>query len=145
MGFDRAMTGLFDFGVRCLAVAIVAGVISGLGCGGGGGGGSVLARDQPCPGLPIDRPGFNSLWRSTPTGNVQVIGRQGDQHYGVVIPSDPEQVLAQVQICVQDAFLVESRWGSYIQAGFFYRRVEAEALSKALESQRIDSRVVYYP
>jgi hypothetical protein len=138
------MAGLFGDGVRGLGGMIalsglMGGLINGLICG------SALARDRACPRLEGDRPGLNSVWRSSPTGWVLVIGRQGDQHYGVVVPSRAEEVLAAVQVCVPDAFLVESRWGSYVQSGFFYRRVEAEALSKALESRRIDSRVIYYP
>jgi hypothetical protein len=138
------MTGLFGYGVRGLGgmVAIsglIGGLINGLICG------SALASDPACPRLEGDRPGFNSVWRSSPSGSVLVIGRQRDQHYGVVIPTQAEQVLSAVQVCVPDAFLVESRWGNYVQSGFFYRRVEAEALSKALESRRIDSRVIYYP
>jgi hypothetical protein len=138
------MAGLFGYGVRGLGSMVtigglICGLINGLICG------SALALDRPCPRLGGDRPGFNSVWRSSPTGWVMVIGRQRDQHYGVVIPSRAEQVLSAVQVCVPDAFLVESRWGNYVQSGFFYRRVEAEALSKALESRRIDSRVIYYP
>jgi hypothetical protein len=137
------MTGLLygvrELGCRIVLSGLVGGLINGLFCG------SALARHGTCPSLESDRPGFNSVWRSSPTGWVQVIGRQRDQHYGVVIPSHAEQVLSAVQVCVPDAFLVESRWGNYVQSGFFYRRVEAEALSKALESRRIDSRVVYYP
>jgi hypothetical protein len=138
------MAGLFGYGVRGLGSMIaisglISGLINGLICG------SALARDRACPRLDSDRPGFNSVWQSSPTGWVMVIGRQRDQHYGVVIPSQAEQVLSAVQVCVPDAFLVESRWGDYVQSGFFYRRVEAEALSKALESRRIDSRVIYYP
>jgi hypothetical protein len=138
------MAGLFEYGVRGLGGMIalsglIGGLINGAICG------SALARDRSCPRLEGDRPGFNSVWRSSPVGWVLVIGRQRDQHYGVVVPSQAEQVLSAVQVCVPDAFLVESRWGHYVQSGFFYRRVEAEALSKALESRRIDSRVVYYP
>ncbi|NJM45658.1 MAG: hypothetical protein HC860_05350 [Alkalinema sp. RU_4_3] len=138
------MAGLFGAGVRGLGrraaiSGLVGGLINGLICG------SVFARDRPCPRLEGDRPGFNSVWLASPTGWVQAIGRQRDQHYGVVVPSHAEQVLSEVQVCVPDAFLVESRWGNYIQSGFFYRRVEAEALSKALESRRIDARVIYYP
>ncbi len=137
------MAGLFcgvrGLGCRIALSGLIGGLINGFFCG------SALARDGTCPRLEGDRPGFNSVWRSSPTGWVRVIGRQRDQHYGVVIPSHAEQVLSAVQVCVPDAFLVESRWGNYVQSGFFYRRVEAEALSKALESRRIDSRVIYYP
>ncbi len=107
---------------------------------------AALAQEPACPPLPPDRPGFNSTFRRTPNGLTQVIGRQSDQHYGVIVPEAYSlAVLAQVQICIPDAFWVESRFGPYIQSGFLYRRVEAEALSKALESQRINARVVYYP
>jgi hypothetical protein len=106
---------------------------------------SAQAQVLACPDLQADRPGFNSVWRSLSEGQVQRVGRQHDQHYGVIVPSDAEQNLPRVQVCVPDAFLVESRWGPYVQSGFFYRRVEAEILSKALRSRRIDSRVVYYP
>lgn len=137
------MAGLF-YGVRGLGYGValgglIGGLINGLICG------SALARDRPCPLVEGDRPGFNSVWRASPTGWVQVIGRQRDQRYGVIVPSHAERVLSAVQVCVPDAFLVESRWGNYVQSGFFYRRVEAEALSKALESRRIDARVIYYP
>jgi hypothetical protein len=138
------MAGLFGDGGRGLGYGaalggLMGGLVNGLTCG------SALAQERPCPRLEGDRPGFNSVWRASPMGGLQVIGRQRDQRYGVIVPSQAEQVLAAVQTCVPDAFLVESRWGSYVQSGFFYRRVEAEALSKALESRRIDARVIYYP
>jgi hypothetical protein len=106
---------------------------------------AALAQEPACPSLPKDRPGFNSTFRRTPDGLTQVIGRQPDQHYGVIVPEVQSWVvLAQVQVCIPDAFWVESRLGPYVQSGFFYRRVEAEALSKALESRRVDARVIYY-
>jgi hypothetical protein len=99
-----------------------------------------------CHELLGDRPGFNTIVQ----GDTWKIGRQPDQHYVVILPTNTksDQSKSQLRIikdCTNDAFFADSHLGTYIQIGAFYRRVEAENLSKVLECQRIDARVVYFP
>ncbi len=117
----------------------------------------LVARKMPrtlpretCQSLLVDRPGFNTVVR----GDVWQVGRLPQQHYVVIVPINARRgdreakaavLLAMVKTCAADAFLVESHLGIYIQAGAFYRRAEAEHLSKVLECQHADARVVYFP
>jgi hypothetical protein len=99
-----------------------------------------------CRELLGNRPGFNTIVQD----DTWKIGRQPDQHYVVLIPTNAksDQGKAQLRItkqCTNDAFFADSRLGTYIQVGAFYRRVEAENLSKVLECHCIDARVVYFP
>jgi hypothetical protein len=105
---------------------------------------------ETCQSLLGDRPGFNTVVR----GDVWQVGRLPEQHYVVIVPINARRgdreamaqaLLATVKTCAADAFLVESYLGVYIQAGAFYRRAEAEHLSKVLECQHVDARVVYFP
>jgi hypothetical protein len=103
-----------------------------------------------CQNLMGQRPGFNT----TIQDDIWQVGRLPDQHYVVLVPagsqrSYPNQTSAQTMLdklkqCSSDMFLIESRLGNYIQAGTFYRRIEAEDLSQVLRCEGFDARVVYF-
>ena len=76
--------------------------------------------------------------------NVIVIGHFSNHNYVVIIPGRRDDLLEQVRRYVPDAFRSSSRLGSYIHAGAFESRREAETLSKQLRACRIRARVVYF-
>jgi hypothetical protein len=98
-----------------------------------------------CRRLLGSRPGFNTVVQ----GDIWQVGRLPQQHYVVIVPvsrsAPANALLTTIKTCTPDAFLIESHRGPYIQVGAFYRRAEAEDLSKVLECQHIDARVVYFP
>ena len=76
--------------------------------------------------------------------SVIVIGHFSNHNYVVIIPGRRDDLLERVRRYVPDAFLSSSRLGSYIHAGAFESRREAETLSKQLRACRIRARVVYF-
>ena len=85
----------------------------------------------------------------TPPGSLPSINAYGyDANffpYVVVVPDRTGANLAKVQRFSNRAFLAGSRRGPFIHAGAYARREDAEALSRQLRSQGLDSRVVYRP
>lgn len=90
---------------------------------------------------PIQVSGFNTVR----LGDVVVVGRQPSARYVVVVPGRSRENLARVRRCIPDAFIAQSRLGSYIHAGAFLDRSAAETVSWLMRSQGLDARVVYFP
>ncbi|MDX2215023.1 MAG: peptidoglycan-binding domain-containing protein [Oculatellaceae cyanobacterium bins.114] len=65
--------------------------------------------------------------------------------YVVVIPSNNQAELFQAQQLSPDAYITRSRLGTFIRAGSFPRRSEAEDLSRSLRREGLDARVAYRP
>ncbi len=76
---------------------------------------------------------------------VIVIGRSPQHPFAVIVLSDQWNTLQIVRQSVAAAFLTDSRLGAYVFAESFSHRRSAEALSRALRSQRLDARVIYFP
>jgi hypothetical protein len=76
---------------------------------------------------------------------VIVLGDLPDSPYVVAVPGREDVTLEAVRQCVPDAFLTKSRLGSYIRAGAFPHRSDAEKLSRHLRSLKLDARVMYFP
>ncbi|HEY9640008.1 MAG TPA: hypothetical protein V6C57_05960 [Coleofasciculaceae cyanobacterium] len=76
---------------------------------------------------------------------VIVLGKLPNAPYVVVVPGGDGGALSTVRQCVPDAFQTRSRSGSYIHAGAFSRRGEAEELSCYLRALQLDARVMYLP
>jgi len=65
--------------------------------------------------------------------------------YVVVVPGNAPTLLARVRGLRPDASLDRSNRGSYIRAGSFTRRSEAERVSRQLRQSGLDARVAYRP
>jgi hypothetical protein len=76
--------------------------------------------------------------------DVIVIGRVPERPYVVVVPDKSDKMLNLVRSYIADAFLAQHRLGTYIYAGGFSKREQAECLSHLLRSQGLDARVVYF-
>jgi cell division protein FtsN len=76
---------------------------------------------------------------------TMIWGQPDDAPYVVAIPARRDDLLYQVQEIVPTAFLTDSRRGTYVQAGAFPMRSQAQALSRELRDQGFDARVVYLP
>jgi peptidoglycan hydrolase-like protein with peptidoglycan-binding domain len=63
----------------------------------------------------------------------------------VAVPDRNSDTLITVRQFNPNAFLAGSRRGSYIYAGGFVRREDAESFSRSLRQQGLDARVVYRP
>ncbi len=87
---------------------------------------------------------FNISLNSDRQNNVTIIGKLPGNHYVVVIPGDSEKLLTTVKSYIADAFLAKDKRGTYIHAGGFKNRQEAECASNFLRSYSLDARVVYF-
>ena len=76
-------------------------------------------------------------------GETIVIGDLSDRPYRVVVFSDDETTVQRIQACILDAFLTQSDFGPYMQAGSFERRSDAESLKRILQREGYDARVTY--
>lgn len=76
-------------------------------------------------------------------GDVIVIGGQPDQRYRVVVAGTDAATLSAIRACVLDAFVTRSRTGSYIQAGSFANRSDAETIRRILQGEGYRTRVIY--
>lgn len=72
-----------------------------------------------------------------------VIGAQPERRYRVVVLSADRGVLVAIRACVLDAFLTSSRFGSYILAGSFDRRDDAELIGRLLREAGYPARVIF--
>ena len=77
-------------------------------------------------------------------GAIIIIGHLPEHNYVVVVPGRRESLLIDVRRYVPDAFMTSSRLGSYVHAGAFENRGDAESLSMQLRACKIRSRVVYF-
>ncbi|MEM9214806.1 MAG: hypothetical protein AAGD25_10720 [Cyanobacteria bacterium P01_F01_bin.150] len=77
-------------------------------------------------------------------GEVTIIGHLPNHNYVVVVPGRRESLLMEVRHYIPDAFVIESRLGTYVHAGAFETREDAEDLSMRLMACKIRSRVVYF-
>ncbi|TAE54137.1 MAG: hypothetical protein EAZ76_10370 [Nostocales cyanobacterium] len=75
---------------------------------------------------------------------VIVIGNVSEKPYVVVVPGNSQQLLTQIRKYIQDAFLTQNRLGTYIYAGGYKNRFQAQCWTNLLNSQGIDARVVYF-
>ncbi|NJN74893.1 MAG: peptidoglycan-binding protein [Limnothrix sp. RL_2_0] len=62
--------------------------------------------------------------------------------YNVIVPARNNDLLAQVRIIVPGANLGRTRLGSYVHAGTYSNRYDAESLSNKLKARGLDARVV---
>jgi peptidoglycan hydrolase-like protein with peptidoglycan-binding domain len=67
-----------------------------------------------------------------------------ENRYVVIIPISRNETLNEVRQYIPEAFRAESRLGSYVNAGQFRERSQAEDLSKWLRSRGLDARVEYF-
>lgn len=65
-----------------------------------------------------------------------------DDGYNVVVPARSNDLLAQVRIIVPGANIGRTRLGSYVDAGTYSNRYDAESLSNKLKARGLDARVV---
>ena len=72
-----------------------------------------------------------------------LIGKLRDRPYQVVVSGADETATQRLQACVIDAFITRSNFGTYIQAGSFKQRSDAEALRRILQSEGYRARVTY--
>jgi hypothetical protein len=80
-----------------------------------------------------------------PMPEVITLGQPCDYPYVVAIPYANEGLLDRVQTVVATAFITESRFGPYVNAGASPRRVPAEQVSRQLRRAGFDARVIYRP
>jgi hypothetical protein len=102
----------------------------------------LLTPDRLEAACPLPSPDRNQFNTSYP-GKVILIGRLPQQHYVVIVPGT-QATLQQVRNYVDDAFLITSRLGNYVQAGAFFDWEQAKCLSDHLRSRRIDAQIVYF-
>ena len=82
---------------------------------------------------------------TTGAGDVLILGNSSPEaRYVVVIPGSDLEVLTQVQQCVADAFITDSRLGAYIHVGAFSTRSDAEMVVLRLRSKNLSARVAYF-
>lgn len=99
----------------------------------------VAQPSEPCEFLPEPQ----SLNTQT-DGSTIFVGAQPDRRYRVIIRSSRDDVLATLRTCVSDAFISRHRrYGTYIHAGSFARRSEAEAMRRQLRRSGFRPRVTY--
>lgn len=98
--------------------------------------------DQPppltTPAAPPASPVFTpaQTTANTPTTTASEDG------YNVVVPARSNDLLAQVRIIVPGANLGRTRLGTYVNAGTYSNRYDAESLSNKLKARGLDARVV---
>ncbi|WP_041233225.1 hypothetical protein [Cylindrospermum stagnale] len=95
--------------------------------------------------IPKSLPEVTNSVNSFRQSDVIVIGSAPDRPYVVVVPGESDKVLNVVRSYISDAFLTQHRRGTYVYAGGFSKRQEAECLSLLLRSHKLDARVVYFP
>lgn len=105
---------------------------------------STLAQarsDQPLV-CPQAQP--QGAYNTAQEGSVIVLGRPATHRYVVIVPAaQGSATLAAVRRCVPDAFRTSAKMGSYVNAGAFERRIDAENLAELLRLRGLDARVVY--
>lgn len=74
---------------------------------------------------------------------VIVIGVQRDRPYRVVVIGESRDTLAAIQTCILDAFITDSRFGTYIQVASFDNRGDAETIRRILQKEGFAARVTY--
>lgn len=78
------------------------------------------------------------------SGNPTSGNPQSKNRYVVVVPMYSNDTLSKVRQFVPEAFAADSRLGSYVNAGQFSDRSEAERLSRLLRDRGLDARVEYF-
>ncbi len=118
---------------------------------------TAISSPLPPPSLPNGQANFgNGDFGTLPTigGNNQPI-RQAPQvaaasevsgyPYIVAVPVKTGGTLSEVRRAAANAFLAGSKRGTYIQAGAYNSREDAERATRILRDRRLDARVVYRP
>jgi peptidoglycan hydrolase-like protein with peptidoglycan-binding domain len=77
----------------------------------------------------------------TSTAPAPISSETSQGRYIVVIPYQNSETLVRVQQIIPDAFLADSRRGTFVQAGSFRDRASAENRANILRSQGLDARV----
>jgi hypothetical protein len=96
----------------------------------------------------VDSPALNSPVPNDPLVDGDrpiVLGQPRNAPYIVAIPGADVATLLRVQRYIPTAFITDSRYGSYIQAGAFSDRAPAEERSRGLRGLGFDARVAYFP
>jgi len=79
----------------------------------------------------------------TPAQPANVPASAGlEDGYNVVVPARSNDLLAQVRILIPGANLARTRLGSYVDAGNYSNRYDAESVSNKLKARGLDARVV---
>ena len=73
------------------------------------------------------------------------LGQPCGQPYVVAVPYGTVDLLSRVQATVPSAFITDSRFGPYVQAGSSSRRAPAERINHQLRRAGFDARVIYRP
>lgn len=89
-------------------------------------------------------PGPPYRFNSAQDGDTIVLGRVPNHPYVVVIPGDSPTQLQNLRRYVQDALIMTSRFGPYIQVGAFQQRQPAEQVSRWLAGLGFNTRVVFW-
>ena len=100
--------------------------------------------NEVCEAVSLEADVLNTLPETIEEDGVTVIGHLPDRNYVVVVPGRRESLLTEVRRYIPDAFMTSSRLGSYVHAGAFDSRDEAEILSMRLKACKIRSQVVYF-
>ncbi len=82
---------------------------------------------------------------SDPPAPPIVLGQPRNAPYVVAIPTSDIATLLRVQNYIPAAFITDSSYGQYIQAGAFSDRARAEERSRGLQNLGFDARVAYFP
>jgi hypothetical protein len=104
--------------------------------------GKTLAQPPNC--IANSLPAVSKPANSDSQDNVIVIGRVAARPYVVVVPNQSVTALDIAKKYNNHAFLAQHRLGTFIYAGGFAKRQQAECLSNLLRDHGLDARVVYF-
>lgn len=113
---------------------------------------TTITNQLPPPSLPDQQfnngnllPPFDVTQPTRQTPQLAIAEGTSGAPYIVAVPVKTGGSLAEVRRVLSDAFLAGSKRGTYIQAGAYASREDAEQATQVLRSRRIDARVVYRP
>ena len=113
---------------------------------------TTITNQLPPPSLPDQRfnngnllPPFDVTQPIRQTPQLAVAEGISGSPYIVAVPVKTGGSLAEVRQFSSGAFLAGSKRGTYIQAGAYSSREDAEQATQTLRNRRIDARVVYRP
>lgn len=122
---------------------------------------TTISSPLPPPSLPNSQVGFNQVGFNNGNFNdgtfntLPPLGSTSPQvaaapevsgfPYIVAVPVKTGATLAEVRQAAVNAFLAGSKRGTYIQAGAYGSREDAERATRILRDSRLDARVVYRP
>lgn len=114
---------------------------------------TTIASPLPPPSLPngnfvngnFVNGNFDNLPPIRQTPQVAAAPEVSGYPYIVAVPVKTGATLAEVRRAAANAFLAGSKRGTYIQAGAYNSREDAERATQVLRDRRLDARVVYRP